>query len=341
MSSRLPSILSLSLLSALGIAACRGEESVTDGASGGRSPSNTGGRSSGGSSSSGGSGEGGEGGDAGSKRVTISFRAQMGEEEFACGKKYKKQGATEVEVTPQDLRLYVSELRVVTAEGLEVPVEIEDRSPWQAPSVALLDFEDASGACKNGNAPTNHRITGTVPRGDYTGVVFSTAVPLDLNHADPATLPAPLEAGGMTWGWLFGYKFIRAELVATATPEEGMDPGLGIFHLGSTGCDNRPPAEGGAGGEGGALEPNYGAPPALDCAFQNRNEIRLENFDSESDVIVLDVSEMMAEVDLSVDSQCHSMQMQAACEPLFEMAGVDLSTGAATDAQSIFRVSNP
>jgi len=286
-------------------------------------------------------GEGGVGnegdGDESIRSVALTFRPQVGDELFACGETYKDQGSSNIEVTPQDFRFYVSDLRLIDEEGEEVPVELDNRSPWQSKTVALLDFEDASSACKNGNSAMNATVTGKVPDRNYVGVVFSPAVPLDLNHEDPATLPDPLQAGGMTWGWLFGYKFLRAELAATAAPEQDEVPGVGVFHLGSTGCDNvSPDGEGGAGGVGSAV-PNLGAPPTIECAQQNRAVIRLEEgFSVNDDVIVADIGAMMKTTDLSDSSQCHSGGLF--CEGFFESVGLDFATGDQLNKQTAFRV---
>ncbi len=330
-------LFSLVSISALVFTACGDDDGGNNTPGSGGTPS-TGGTTStggiGGSNSSGGNGGlGGEGGSgAQMEKVTLNFRAQVGDELFACGEKYADQGSSEVEVTPQDFRFYVSAVRLINSDGEEVPVTLDDRSPWQSPEVALLDFEDGTGSCKNGNPQLNATITGTVPEGEYSGVVLSTAVPLDLNHADPTTLPDPLQAGGMTWGWLFGYKFIRAELLATAAPVGEAAPGAGIFHLGSTGCDNTPKGEGGEGGTG----PDSSGPPSVDCAKQNRNEIHLKKFDPESDVIVADIGAMMAGTDLSKASMCHSGG--ASCDAYFESVGVDFASGDALKKQTAFRV---
>lgn len=274
-----------------------------------------------------GSAQGGEGGgDSTQREITIQFRAQVGEEEFACGQTYAAQGSADTEVTPRDLRFYVSEVRLVTAAGDEVPVVLSERPQFQAEGVALLDFEDGTGECSNGNDALNDVIVGQIPAGNYTGIVFSNAVPVELNHEDPTTLSDPLQAGGMTWGWLLGYKFFVAELSATS------GEGAGIFHLGSTGCDNTTPGEGGAGGAG----PDYGAPPEMACRFQNRNEIRLADFDLDQDAVVLDLSEVFAQSDLSGMGMCHSMG--DGCADLFPTLGVELETGEPLATQQAFRV---
>jgi hypothetical protein len=329
------------------------------GASGGGSAAQAG---QGGTSSEAGSTAGGAPGEL--EEVTIQFRAAVGEAEFACGEAYAQQGATEATVTPQDLRFFVENVRLIDADDKEVPLLMDERAPFQTSKVALLDFEDGSGACANGNPELNSTITGKVPPGNYVGVVFSTAVPEDLNHADPTTLPAPLQAGGMTWGWLFGFRFLKAEMVpvleggaggaggsghggsghsaagaaqggadhAGGAPhaggadgsghEHGATPG-GVFHLGSVECSN-------------SEEPDLNAPPTTACEKQFRNEIRLDDFDPRSGVIVADVGALFSGVDLAADSQCHSFS-GAVCPALFQAVGLDYETDERVDGQTFFR----
>lgn len=306
------------------LSAC-GDETPPGEGSGGAHSGGSGGTSSGGISSGGmdQGGNGGEGG-AGTRDVTVTFRGQVGDEAFACGTEYAGQGLAETTVTPRDFRFFVSDLRLVTADGDEVQVAIAERSPFQASGVALIDFEDASEGCADGNAAMNDEITGTVPSGDYVGAVFSLSVPEELNHGNPATAPAPLQAGGLSWGWLMGYRFFVAELA------EVDGTGIGLFHLGSTGCDNSSAGQGGAGGEGGA-GPDYGSPPTVACAESNRPEIHLEDFDVDEDVIVADIGAALADVDLSTMSMCHGSG--DACGPLFATVGLGTD-----DEQTVFRV---
>ncbi len=311
-------------------------------------------------------GQGGAGGAAGGalEELAIRFRATVGDAEFACGDVYQQQGTTDATVVPQDLRFFVEKVRLIDADGNEVPLLMDDRPPSQTNDVALLDFEDGTAACANGNVELNSTITGKVPPGNYVGIVFSTAVPQDLNHSDPTTLPAPLQAGGMTWGWLFGFRFLKAEMAvpqhhggeggaggsggqghtgaghpsteggsghAGGHPAGGEGSGHGhpespggVFHLGSTECTN-------------SEEPDYNAPPATACAKQFRNEIRLDSFNPRDNFIVADVGELFSGVDLSSDSQCHSFA-GSVCPALFEAVGLDYATGDSIDGQTFFRV---
>jgi uncharacterized repeat protein (TIGR04052 family) len=200
------------------------------------------------------------------------------------------------------------------------------RSPWQTADVALLDFEDGTGDCVDGNPEMNAVITGTAPAGSYDGIVFTNGVPDPLNHGDPLTLPAPLQAGAMTWGWLYGFKFVKAELGATATPVADAAAGLGLVHVGSIGCDNS--VDGGS--------PNYNGPPSVVCSQANRNQIRLTGFDPTVRTIVADVGAIFAATDLSKDQQCHSAG--DACPSMFWALGLDFATGTQLTTQTVYHV---
>ncbi len=247
--------------------------------------------------------------------VTLTFAAKVGEEDFACGQSYEGVGSPPATVQPQDFRFFIHDVRLVTTAGEEVPLALDERTPWQTTDVALLDFETPAGLCFNGDAATNAVVTGTVPPGEYTGVAFKSGVPESLNHADPATLPAPLQAGGMTWGWLLGFRFMRAEL---AGPSQDAGAGLGLLHAGSSACTGSP--------QDGTVT----------CANPNRSEVRLSGFDTEQSVIVADIGALFSGTDLTTASPCHSSG--EACAPMFERLGVDLESGQPLETQSVFRL---
>jgi uncharacterized repeat protein (TIGR04052 family) len=249
--------------------------------------------------------------------ITLRFAARVGAEPFACGSTYEGQGASGVAAEPQDFRFFVNDVRLIDASGREEPVLLDSRAPWQLPEVALLDFEDQSARCAAGTAETNDVITGRVFPGEYVGVAFELGVPEALNHDDPALAPAPLELGSMSWGWLLGYRFLRAELAAAGETDAGA-PGIGLLHLGSTACTGNPQAG------------------SVVCANPNRSEVSLPEFDPASSVIVADLGALFASTDLMLDAQCHSTG--DFCAGPFASAGVDPATGAALPAQTLFRV---
>jgi len=273
-----------------------------------------------GDSASGGSGGAANGADD-VQTVKLRFTAMVGDREFSCGEQYEGMGNPATTVTPGDFRFYVQDVRLIDASGKEVPLELQERAPWQTPDVALLDFEDMTGSC-HGTPILNDYITGTVPKGDYTGVVFRNGVPEALNHLEQSTQPAPLDTPDLYWAWLTGYRFFVAEVQqvlvddgtgAAADEDAGtVLPGRGLLHIGSTACRK----------EG--------------CLKQNRNEIRLTDFDPEIDFIVADIAQVFGDSDLTLDRQCHSGD--EFCAPMFERVGVSWETGDSARSQKVYRV---
>lgn len=280
---------------------------------------------------------------------TIQFAAKVGERDFACGEQYANFGSANSVVTPQDLRFYVSGIRLVTQAGEQVPVTVDEVAPFQGGGVALLDFEDSAGDCRNDSPETNTAVAVTAPAGDYTGIAFSTSVPANLNHANPLTAPTPLAPGAMNWGWLLGYKFIKAEFlqvlpivgnetdsldaatspVADAGAPIDLDaatpiPGVGIFHLGSTGCTN-------------VIGPDAGANQFdVECSKSSFNDIVLDGFNPQTNVVTFDLAQVFAGSDLSTMSMCHGEG--ASCPSLFESVGLDFQTGSAQTPYAAFGV---
>src|SRR5262249_24683963 len=158
--------------------------------------------------------------------VNLQFRGMVGADAFACGNQYHGVGTTKADFVPADFRFYVHNIRLVTAEGTEVPVQLDQDGIWQYRDVALLDFENKVPPCNDGTPQTNSVVHGTVPVGTYTGVRFLLAVPFELDHIDEATAPAPLNLDGMFWSWQDGYKFLRID---TAFDNVRV-------HVGSMGC---------------------------------------------------------------------------------------------------------
>jgi uncharacterized repeat protein (TIGR04052 family) len=278
------------------------------GAGGGAGAAGTGGTG-GAAGAAGGAGQGGAGGQS-AQPVTITFRAAVGTLPFACGQTYANQGTAGTSVTPRDFRFYVQDVRLIDAAGQEVPVTLDVRAPWQAATVALLDFENGQGSCLDGDAGTNMTITGTVPAGQYTGVAFRNGVPLDLNHDDPTTLPAPLRAPRMQWSWLTGFRFVKANLVAGAAQQAA--------ETGSTGCSGDP-------GQG-----------TVTCTRPNRSNVVLTGFNPATNVIVADIGAIFASFNLSQTNECHGTG--AVCGPMYTALGVDPATGAALATQVVYRV---
>ena len=89
----------------------------------------------------------------GEDAVSIRFRAVVGDRELACGRSYADVGATKSTITAQDFRFYVHNARLVDEAGREVEIDLRQDGKRQLDDVALLDFEDASGACRRRATP--------------------------------------------------------------------------------------------------------------------------------------------------------------------------------------------
>lgn len=252
--------------------------------------------------------------------VTIEFEGLVAGQKAECGRTYEGIGTSESAFSLEDFRLFVHDVRVVTADGREVPVALEQDGRWQHEDVALLDFETGGSACPAGNAETNTRLRGTVPEaGPFVGLRFTVGVPFELNHEDVTLAPPPLNTSAMFWSWQSGYKFVRID----GRTDEGAPF---FFHLGSTGCDG---------------DPLVGGVTA--CARPNRVEVRIEEFDPEQEKLEVDLAALFAGNDLASDEAdpgCMSDPEDPDCAPIFERLGLDLGGASAQGEQRVFSASS-
>lgn len=250
--------------------------------------------------------------------VQIRFAAQVGDQPFACGTEYGGIGRSAATILPTEMRFFVSAVELVAADGRTVPVDLDVDGLWQSERVALLDFENGTGPCVNGNAPTREVVTGTVPAGEYVGLRFDVGVPFEDNHLDLTTQPSPLSLSRMFWAWNSGHKFMRVDL--------RVGDGGWMIHLGSTHCTPR---------ESATSTPDR-------CEHPNRPTIELPQFDADEDVVVFDLAALLADADVSRNTEgtaggCMSSQDDPECAPLFASLGLAHGDRAPV-AQSAFRV---
>lgn len=253
----------------------------------------------------------------GDQSVAITFRPQVGDAAFSCTATYTDIGTAASDVQFTDFKLYVSDVRLVTASGAEEPVSLAQDGEWQLDNVALLDFDNGTGNCA-GSTETNYQVTGTVPAGSYTGIKFTMGIPFALNHGDVATAAAPLNSTDMFWIWNFGYKFLKVDLATTG------QPGGFFVHIGSTGCNGA----------------TFTSPPTL-CDFPNRATVTLTGFNAANQVIVVDPKAILAASNVNEDNGdepgCMSSQTDPECEPIFSRIGLPFDEEPA-GAQQLFRV---
>ncbi|MFQ3646303.1 MAG: MbnP family copper-binding protein [Anaerolineae bacterium] len=253
--------------------------------------------------------------------VTIRFVAMVGDRPAACGIIYRGLGTEASPISLNDFRFYVSNVRMVTADGEEVPVELVQDGMWQYNDVALLDFEDGTGLCSGSGTPEmNDKVVGTIPTGEYAALRFDLGVPFELNHLDTATAPAPLNLPAMWWNWRAGYKFVRIDMQTptSAAPQY-------FIHLGSTGC----------------VSDSGSTPPSEPCANPNVATVELMGFNPLENFVVADLAALLMSVNLNENTPqppgCMSGVNDPDCVGLFPSFGLDLETGLPVEGQRFFR----
>jgi uncharacterized repeat protein (TIGR04052 family) len=249
--------------------------------------------------------------------VNLSFQPVLSGQPFGCNKIYRDVGTTKSTVEVKDFKMYVHKLELLDGAGVATPVVLEQDQRWQRNDLALLDFDDATGACAQGTPETNVAIRGTVPFGDYTGIRFTVGVADEDNHLDAATSPVPLNEPGMWWSWKGGFKYVRLDVKTRANPSY-------YLHLGATACDGT--ASGG-----------------FSCSSGNSPTITLQTFDLNRDRVMFDVGKLWADVDIDhqIDFQsdfvqgCMAFEGDPECPAVFARLGM-APNGTASGQQSVF-----
>jgi uncharacterized repeat protein (TIGR04052 family) len=250
----------------------------------------------------------------------IQFAGNVGAVPFDCAETYML-GTPPTEIELTDYRLYVHDVRLVDGAGEETPLALTPSAFVHADGVALLDFEDKTGACGNGTVERNTELVGAmVPDVGYTGIRFKVGVPAMLNHADAAVADSPLNLTAMFWSWAEGYKFARIDARGV-----GMMPTPFFLHIGATGCMGDPTM----------ME-------AVTCTNPNIAEVSLDGFDFKTQKVVVDYAAVVADIDFANPGGgapgCMSGVDDVDCEPIFAGFGLVLDTGLPTDGQTLFRV---
>lgn len=267
--------------------------------------------------------------------VTVRFAAQINGQPFVCGQSYTGVGTTRSTVTPSDYRFYVSDVSLVDEVGRAVPVALTQDGVWQLDNIALLDFENGTGPCRNGTTGMNTQVRGTVPAGRYVGLRFTLGVPFARNHGDPTVAPSPLNLTAMFWNWQGGYKFVKFDTAssgqqATASPPDprggGNASGFSV-HLGSTVC----------------ASPGRTEAPKAECSNPNRVAVAFDRFDVVKQTVVADIGAVLAGANVDVNAPntspgCMSFPGDADCPPVMGVLGLAYGSAAAAGPQRLFTI---
>jgi len=263
---------------------------------------------------------------AAAQAVTVRFAAQINGQSFACGQSYAGVGTTRSTITPSDFRFYISDVSLVDEAGRAVPMTLAQDGVWQFENIALLDFENGTGSCRNGTTGINTEVRGTIPAGRYVGLRFTLGVPFARNHSDPTVAPSPLNLTAMFWNWQGGYKFLKFDTASSGLQAPPAAAGAGhggaaasgfSVHLGSTMC---------------AAASRTEAPKA-ECANPNRVTVSFERFDATKQTVVADIGALLAAANVDVNARntspgCMSFPGDADCPPV--MGALGLAYGGVT-----------
>lgn len=195
-----------------------------------------------------------------------------------------------------DLRFFVHDVVLLSADGHETPLKIDPAAPWQNDAIALIDLEDGQGACDTGSPATHTTLAGHAAKGAYTALRFTVGVPFALNHADPALAQAPLDQTALHWHWQAGYKYLRA----------GVKRGdqQSYLHLGATGCEGR-------------------IGKVTSCAQPNRVTVTLANFDPAHDTVGIDLGALFKDGgEGETVRACQSEPENSVCTGMFDALGL-------------------
>jgi uncharacterized repeat protein (TIGR04052 family) len=236
---------------------------------------------------------------------TFRFHARVGDQPFGCADTYTLHG---VQVQPTDLRIFVSEFELLTADGDAVPVHLDEVDGWQTAGVALLDFENGTGSCSGGTPDVRMVVEGWSAPADVRGIRFTIGVPFEVNHTDPSRARGPLALTAMHWSWQAGYKFLTTGFrVGDARWQ---------LHVGSTGCQ-------------GSMTHVTG------CDQPNRARIELAAFDASARSIPLQVETLLPAEALAEDAApdlrngCMGEHSDPGCDGPYRALGID-TDGAST-----------
>jgi uncharacterized repeat protein (TIGR04052 family) len=259
--------------------------------------------------------------------VSIQFAAVAGNTPAQCGTLLSGLGSTSVSAQLTDLRFYLTDVQLVNDQGVAVPVTLT-KNEWQTTSdsgsVALIDLENAQGACASeGTTAMNAVVTGSVPAGNYVKIKATVGVPEKLSHSDVMSASAPLDIMAMGWSWQSGRKFAKIELNPVGgVGSTGAPVATYSLHLASTNCTG----------------PGNGADT---CAQKNLAQFTLE-LNPSTQKIALDVAQLFKTSNLSANQNgavgCMSATSDLDCQAVFTHMGLDLNSGEqAAVAQSVFR----
>ncbi len=205
----------------------------------------------------------------------------------------------------RDLRMYISEVKLIGLNDGLTDVFFSTDGTWQGNNVALIDFENGNASTGRGTAAQNSLVKGVAAGGLYKGVQFTVGVPEALNHLQASSQISPLNVTPMYWAWTSGYKFVNVEF--------SLDGGTTFtqFHLGSQGATGNACSNDAATG-------TYG-----NCPMKFRPRIQVTGaFNPQSQVIQIDLDQLLSGFTSGGANICMPAAAGTICNTLIQSLGV-------------------
>jgi len=261
---------------------------------------------------------------AATQDVSVQFAASVGDTVVSCGTTLSGLSSSGADAQLSDLRFYLSNVRLVSSSGAEVPITLTQNNNQHGSGVAsavLIDLtsKQTGTACEqsgDGSAETYAAIVGKVPPGTYVGLRATVGLPAALSHSNPMAddTPAPLQNMAMGWSWQSGRKFIKLEVDPVGGVADAVDSsnvGTYYAHIASTDC---------SGGEVATAT----------CAKANMVGIDIA-LNPGTQQVALDLNEFFRGVNLGTNATgavgCMSATDDTDCATLFNNLRLNLSTG--------------
>jgi hypothetical protein len=126
------------------------------------------------------------------------------------------------ELTPSNVRLYVSEVELLRADGAAVPVDLVTSTRAAAPyGIQLLDLD----------SPDTAAARVLAPEGTYSGARFTFGINDACNSGGMNQSPPLSASSQMVWPHVAGFLFFRYEALWTPTEATAVAP-PSVIHMG-------------------------------------------------------------------------------------------------------------
>lgn len=253
--------------------------------------------------------------------ATTSDGEQNSAYPLSCDTTLHQLGSAQTDASVADFAFYVHDVRLLTSDGLEVPVTLQE-GDWQEQGVALLDFQDRDSGCTGNPKATNKVVLGDYQHStgtEYSALRFTVGLPEDLNHALPRPSTGILARTDLQWGWAAGYKYLRMDVypeggVSRPSDEEWFSNKWNL-HLGATSCNTEQDEHG-----------NF-IPGTTVCENPYLIDVEIPGFVPGQSQVLIDYPSAVSEANLSEDISgsvgCMSFDNAPfECAPVFKHLGL-------------------